>query len=183
MRHEIKALMVSLVGVVGLLVSACGPTLQVKTDYDRQATFSQYRSFRIDEGQFIEKGVPTQNTIVKDRIQAALHNQLSAQGLTPAGEAADLAVRYAAGARTVKELESVGYGYPMAVGPYWGPYPGDFWVNEYPEGTLVVDLIDTRSNKLVWRAYVKSEGSGMSDQKFINKAVAKAFENFPPRAA
>ena len=131
------------VGVVGLLVSACGPTLQVRTDYDRQATFAQYQTFRIDEGQFLEKGVPSQNTIVKDRIHASLHNQLSAEGMTPAGERADLAVRYVAGARTVKELESVGYGYPMAVGPYWGPYPGDFWVNEYPEGTLVVDLIDT----------------------------------------
>jgi len=28
----------------------CGPTLQVKTDFDHHATFQQYRSFRMGRG-------------------------------------------------------------------------------------------------------------------------------------
>ena len=36
----------------------CGPTLQVKTDFDHSATFQQYRSFEMGEGKVIEKGTP-----------------------------------------------------------------------------------------------------------------------------
>ena len=70
----------------------------------------------------------------------------------------------------------------MGVG-LWGAYPQDFWVSEYPEGTLVIDLVDARSQKLVWRAYCVAEGTGMSDAAFIQKAVSKAFERFPPPGA
>ena len=44
----------------------------------------------------------------------------------------------------------------------------------------MIDLVDARSQKLVWRAYCVAEGTGMSDPAFIQKAVNKAFEHFPP---
>jgi hypothetical protein len=159
------------------LLSGCGPTLQVKTDFDHAATFNQYRSFQMGERKVIEKGTVTENTIVKDRIDAAVHDGLVTRGLVPTSGNADLIARYAIGVRSVKELEGVGY--PLAVG-MWGAYPNDFWVTEHPEGTLVIDLVDARSQKLVWRAYLVSEGAGMNDPAFIQKAVAKAFERFPP---
>jgi hypothetical protein len=62
----------------------------------------------------------------------------------------------------------------------WGAYPQDFWVSEHPEGTLVIDLVDARTQKLVWRAYCTAQGSGMSDPAFIQKAVSRALEHFPP---
>ena len=69
------------------------------------------------------------------------------------------------------------------VGPMWGPYPQDFWVTEHPEGTLVIDLLDGKTGKLVWRAYIVAQGSGMNDASFIQKAVNKALENYRPPAA
>ena len=68
------------------------------------------------------------------------------------------------------------------VGPMWGPYPQDFWVTEHPEGTLIIDLNDGKTAKLLWRAHILSEGSGLSDPSFIQKAVNKAFEKYPPVA-
>ena len=59
----------------------CGPTLQVKTDFDHHATFQQYRSFRMGEGKVIERGAVTDNTIVKDRVNTALRNGLMTRGL------------------------------------------------------------------------------------------------------
>src|SRR4051812_2332862 len=137
-----------LFGVAAFL--GCAPTLQVKTDFDHAAVFTGYRSFQMGEGTVVEKGGPSENTIVKDRVAAALRDGLMMRGLTPAPAGGDLIARFAVGARTVKELEAVGY--PWAIG-MWGAYPGDFWVTEYPEGTLVIDLVDARSQKLVWRAY------------------------------
>ncbi len=126
----------------------------------------------------IEKGAVTENTIVKDRVNAALRNGLMTRGLQPGADHADLIARFAVGARTVTELEGVGY--PLVIG-MWGAYPGDFWVTEHPEGTLVIDLVDARSQKLVWRAYCVSQGTGMSDTALIEKAVSRALSRFPPR--
>lgn len=155
----------------------CGPTLQVRTDFDHAARFAQYRSFQMGEGRVIEKGTVSDNTIVKDRVDAAIRGGLAARGFVPSADHADLIARFAIGARTVRELEGVGY--PLAVG-VWGAYPEDFWVAEHPEGTLVIDLVDARSQKLVWRAYCTAQGSGMADPAFIQKAVNRALEHFPP---
>ena len=54
------------------LLVGCGPTLQVKTDFDHGATFGQYRSFQMGEGKVIEQGALTENTIVKDRVDVAV---------------------------------------------------------------------------------------------------------------
>ena len=155
----------------------CGPSLQVKTDFDHAATFNRYRSFQMGESKVIEKGTATENTIVRDRIDAAVRNNLVTRGLDHTPANADLIARFAVGARTVKELEGVGY--PIGVG-MWGAYPQDFWVTEHPQGTLVIDLVDARSQKLVWRAYCVGDGTGMNDTAFIQRAVSKAFEAFPP---
>jgi hypothetical protein len=170
--RTIGAVMFGLAVLIG-----CGPTLHVKTDFDHAARFAQYRSFQMGEERVIEKGTVSDNTIVKDRVDGAIRGGLAARGLAQSQEHPDLIARFAVGARTVRELEGVGY--PMAVG-VWGAYPEDFWVTEHPEGTLVIDLVDARSQKLVWRATCTAQGSGMSDPAFIQKAVNRAFEHFPP---
>lgn len=161
------------------ILIGCGPTLQVKTDFDHAAVFNQYRSFRMGDETVIEKGTASDNTIVKDRVDAAIRTGLATRGLvqSPGPDSADLIARFAVGARTVRELEGVGY--PLTVG-VWGAYPEDFWVTEHPEGTLVIDLVDARSQKLVWRAYCTAQGAGLADAAFIQKAVNKAFQHFPP---
>jgi hypothetical protein len=162
------------------IASGCGPTLQVKTDFDRAARFDQYRSFAMGEGKVVERGTATDNTIVKDRVDAAIRSVLVTRGLRHGTNGGDLIARFAVGARTVRELEGIGY--PVVVG-VWASYPMDFWVAEHPEGTLVIDLVDARSQKLVWRAYCVAQGTGMSDPAFIQKAVSRALERFPPRGA
>ena len=106
----------------------------------------------------IEKGAVTENSFVKDRIDNAIKQAMTARGLALGGTQPDLVVRYAAGARTVRELETAGV--PPMVGPMWGPYPQDFWVTEHPEGTLIIDLNDGKTAKLLWRAHILSEGPG-----------------------
>ena len=83
-----------------------------------------------------------------------------------------------AGASDHTRLDERSAGF-VAVG-MWGSYPQDIWVSEHPEGTLVIDLVDARTQKLVWRAYLTAEGAGMSDPAFIQSAVNKAFERYPP---
>jgi len=166
--------------VAAVLCLGCGPTLQVRTDYDHTVAFTRYQTFAIGEAKVLEKGAVTENSFVKDRIDNAIKQAMLGRGLSQGATNADLMVKYAAGARTVRELETAGV--PPMVGPMWGPYPQDFWVSEHPEGTLIIDLTDGKSGKLLWRAHIVAQGTGLNDPGFIQKAVNKAFESYPPAA-
>lgn len=175
----------ALLSVLILAAAGCS-TVQAKTDFDRSANFSRYRTFKVLQGRMLssENGAPP-NTMVGDRIHDGITTELAARGLTPTDENPDLWVGYVAGARTREELQTVGP-YPT-MGPYMGPGwwgPATAWTTEYQHGTLVIDLIDAETKKMVWRAIVEADRNQLSDlgePKLINKATAKAFKNFPPK--
>jgi uncharacterized protein DUF4136 len=162
-----------------LAYTSCA-SIRVKTDYAHGTDFSRYKTFALQKGSIVAQGVPDpRNTIVRDRIDRALAGALAAKGLSSAPDNADLLVVYVAGARTRQELEHVDWGYPW--GPFWGgPGYDDFWVSEHQQGTLVIDLVDADTRKLVWRGMVVAEDKAFADQAFINKAVGKAVSEYPP---
>ncbi|WP_262483484.1 DUF4136 domain-containing protein [Chryseobacterium sp. P1-3] len=57
------------------------------------------------------------------------------------------------------------------------------WTSNYNEGALVVDLIDAKTNKLVWQGI----GSGISvdspraKQRQIPEIMAEIMKNYPPQ--
>lgn len=160
-------------GVAVLLGMGCATT-HVRTDHDPNARFSQYRTFALSQGQVINEGLIDQrDTLIKDRINTALKEELTSKGLEPTNLNPDLIVTYTAGARTKQELTS-----------YWGdtyaytPMPYQ-WSTEYREGTLVIDLIDANTNKLVWRSVARAEDKDFRKPENIEKAVDKALDKFP----
>jgi len=57
-------------------------------------------------------------------------------------------------------------------------------VDSYEVGTLVVDMFDTYSKKLIWRGSASDVLTGKpdKDEKRLEKAVEKMFEHFPPKS-
>ena len=170
-----------------MFLTACA-TVSVSTDYDRAVDFSRYHTFRIAGGHLVHEGVSDDaNTLVKDRIATALRGALQAKGLQENPGQADLEVGYFGGARSRTEVERMpaygpgpGFG-PFWTGGWWDPTYNDWWARTYNEGTLIIDLVDTQTKRLIWRAYAQTEVQvPISDQK-IADAVNKAFQNFPPR--
>jgi hypothetical protein len=56
----------------------------------------------------------------------------------------------------------------------------------FDEGTLLIDLVDTRTNALVWRAWAESSLDGVIDNQelmnnAIDRAVASIFSRLPMR--
>jgi hypothetical protein len=171
-----------------LAVAAIGcSTIQARTDFDRSANFGAYRTFKMLAGKALpsDTGVPP-NTMVGDRIREGIKAQLIAKGMTPVDENPDVLVGWVAGARTRQELETMGPYDPM-MGPYmfpgyWGP--ADVWTTEYQHGTLVIDMSDARTHKMVWRAIVEADKNRLSDlgqPPVIAEAVKKAFAKYPPQ--
>jgi Domain of unknown function (DUF4136) len=166
-------------------VGGCA-TVSIATDYDRSVSFSRYRSFAIAGGHIQVDGLLDDgNTLLKDRIQRAISGALRGKGLVETPTGPDLVVGYIAGARTRTEIEGMqpyapGLG-PFWYGGWWAPGFADWWTRTYDEGTLVIDLVDQATHRLVWRAYARAEvKEPVTDQK-VREAVDQAFARYPPR--
>ncbi len=184
---------VAALGLAAVLLAGCnsGDGPNVKTDYDKSVNFAQYRTFAFQPGRLVSRlGTPdTNNTLVAGRIQNAVVNQLMAKGLQPVTQNPDLVATYVAGAKTRQDIESMGpdpYNSPYFGGPfgfdrgaYFGAGYNEFYTNTYTQGTLILDLIDPHTKKLVWRAYV-SGPIDQPDQKTVNNAVSAGLKSFPP---
>jgi Domain of unknown function (DUF4136) len=62
----------------------------------------------------------------------------------------------------------------------WGP---SVTVTPYVEVTIVLDMVDANTDRLVWRAISTKTGSNLIDvqkEKKVDKMVSDAFKHFPP---
>jgi Domain of unknown function (DUF4136) len=149
---------------------------QVKTDYDRSANFSQYKTYSWSS-------VKTKDPLLVDRIKSAVNSALSAKGLTQVDSGGDLtinAMEITRNHQTLNTFYDGGFG-----GWRWGGFGDATTTTEtYKVGTLVVDLFDTQSKELVFRGSSSDTLSNNSDKniKNLNKGVDKMFKHFPPEA-
>ena len=83
-------------------------------------------------------------------------------------------------------VTSWGYDYGPRV-RYWGGYwgPAGVTTHEYEEGSLILDFVDTKSKKMIWRgaakAVVDPSNTPEKREKLINEAVNEILKNFPPK--
>jgi hypothetical protein len=154
-------------------------SMTVRADHDSQNDFSGYASFAIFARQGNEKKQPQMSPIVDRRIGDAMAAELRAKGFdTSSPHNADFLVTfYTAVRRRVVVHHGGWYGWRG-----WGWRGGTRWVNSYPEGTLVIDIIDRRDRQLVWRGVGEGAFSttNPSDEK-VAKRVAKILSSFPPQ--
>ena len=57
-------------------------------------------------------------------------------------------------------------------------------VSEYEAGTLVIDMVDAKTNKVVWRGWAQDSMTGVIDnqtrlEKQIDEAVTKMMKELP----
>jgi hypothetical protein len=158
-----------------LLAAASSIAQQVKTDYDRSADFSQYKTYSWEK-------VQTPDPLWVDRIKEAVNTALAAKGWTQAPSGGNVAIVAIEMTRNQQTLDTFYNGF--GGGWRWGGGFGDATttVENYKVGTLVVDLFDTNTKKLIWRGSSSDTLSNKSDKniKNLDKGVQKMFDHFPP---
>ena len=173
-------------------VAGCSP-IKISTDYDPAVVFSDLRTY--DWIPDVLKNPPVQNSILDSRIRFAVERQLAAQGYKKASpETADFHLAYHLTTEEIRSVQTDYYdsGYygggrrgRRGVG-YGGVSRAETYVTSYEEGTLVLDLVDPETKKLVWRGIAQGEidqfGSPEARQEQIDKAVGLMLEKFPPQA-
>jgi hypothetical protein len=105
-----------------------------------------------------------------------------------APDKADLIILTYAGVKDRVNLSTYGY----STGGYWGPYYGGYGggystqtvVNRYQEGTLHIDIMDSKEKALVWKGsgtgVISDARSPQERQQIINEAVMEILDEFPP---
>jgi hypothetical protein len=160
---------------IAVLFATASFAQQVKTDYDRSADFSQYKTYSWEK-------VQTQDPLWVDRIKEAVNGALTAKGLTPVDSGGDVAIVAIEMTKNQQNLNTFYNGF--GGGWRWGGGFGDATttVDNYKVGTLVVDLFDAKTKKIIWRGSSSDTLSDKSDKniKNLDKGVQKMFDHFPP---
>jgi hypothetical protein len=153
---------------------------QVKTDFDHQANFSQYKTYSWQE-------IKPANSLWDARIKSAVDAQLAAKGWTQVDNGGDVAIVAIATTHTERTLQTFYDG--MGGGWRWRGFGGmgqaTTTEQDYKEGTLLVDIYDAKTKQLIWRGSAEDTLSNKAEknEKNLNKGVAKMFKKFPPQAA
>jgi hypothetical protein len=174
MRKKVIVLM----GLVFFLANASFAQ-QVKTDYDRAANFSQYKTYSWEK-------VQTPDPLLVDRIKAAVNAALAAKGWTQVDSGGDISIIAMEINRNHQTLNT--FYDDFGGGWRWRGFGGfgesTTTSETYTVGTLVVDLFDAKTKMLIWRGVSSGMLSDKSDKniKNLNRGVQKMFQHFPPDA-
>jgi hypothetical protein len=167
----------TLLGTIALGTIALAQS--VTYDYDRAAHFANYRTYAWTPGTELT------DELNHARVVRAIDAALVAKGLARVEPSAnpDVLVAY----HTTFYTESVVTGSTHGLGPFslGGDWFGSARVQPVLVGTLVVDIIDARTNSIVWRSLASSDirptDKPESRDKKITKATERMFKNYPPK--
>jgi hypothetical protein len=161
----------------GLLFANASFAQQVKTDYDRNAHFSQYKTYSWEK-------VQTEDQLWVSRIKDAVNAAMAARGLTPVDSGGDIAIVAIEMSKNQQTLNTFYDGFGGGWGWRRGGGFGDATTTteNYKVGTLIVDLFDAHAKTLIWRGSSSDTLSDKSDKniKNLDKGVQKMFDHFPP---
>jgi hypothetical protein len=171
----------ALIGLGLFIVSGCAMRMNASAHVDRGQDFSVYRTFEWGPPDALPTGDARLDgdPFFRDRMQGAVEKQLRARGLLLADDAPpDLVIHYHA--NIAERIDVIGversYGYTTDVlTPQLTRYEG---------GTLVLDVIDRRTQRLIWRGWAQT---GIEDalrdrsrlSTLIDEAAKRMMLHFP----
>jgi hypothetical protein len=185
-----KLFRVTVAGALVLFAVTAAFGMSVKSDYQKSYDFNRLHTFAFKTDRASNDPLAT-NTIEAQRIQSALAAQLEANGFTQATQDPDFIVAFYATTKQKTSVQSTGfggfgfgrgfgwgYGIPGAGRWRWG-YGPDIWTTNYTQGCVMADVIDPKTNELVWRGVVTDTVNGIGQsEKQSNQAAKDLVKNF-----
>src|SRR6266478_2296734 len=157
----------AVVGLIGMMLLFAGRSSaqQVKTDYDRDVNFGQYKTYSWEQ-------VKTKDALDIDRIKSAVNAALAAKRWTQVDSGGDVSIVAMEITRNQQTLNTFYDGFGGGWG--WRGFGGGGFgeatttTDTYKVGTLVVDLFDTKTKTLLWRGASSDTLSNNSDKNIKN---------------
>lgn len=180
-----------LAGLLLAALTACGPGIEVRTVVSPDARLGTLRTFRIlpvppaRPGRRAERDDPMLvNSVSNQALRTDLIQAFQGLGYALADSGADFSVAFYASAREKLDVSAWDYGYAWRPRWWrgWGPpWRGEPMMTRYTEGTLIVDVIDSRTNDLLWRGWGRTRVSNDQQEylRAIRSCIEEMFERFP----
>ena len=168
---------------------------ETKSDYDRTYDFSKLRTWDFKAITRMPRDPVAQNELWNRRIRDGLITHLSEVGFTKIDDGTpSFMLNYFMGIKEKYDIRYIDYGFPVWYGNLgrwgrrngWGRWYGwnpgyghvDIWRIPYKESTLILDVIDSRTNHLVWRGYDTETIDFEKSEKTIHKSVENLAKRF-----
>ena len=169
-----------------IVVSSCS-SVKVAADYDKEAKFSEYKTFA-----FFKTGIDKAeiSDLDKRRILRAIEAELLAKGFTKS-EKPDLLVSLFTKSQQRVDVYNNSWGNGAWGWGGWGGFgPGWGWgwnqpsVSTSTQGHLYIDLIDANKKELVWQGMGTGYLTRNMEKKEarIKEFVTKIMMKYPPGA-
>jgi len=141
----------------------------VNTDSDPAAPFATYKTYAWTPG------TASAVSLTEQRIHDGVNAQLQGKGMTQVDSNPNVFVATHVTTHTVPQVIADGFG-------PWGFGAGMATVQTYTEGSLIVDLYDATTRKMVWRGVATAAVSDKPEKNAakIDKSLMKMFQRYPP---
>lgn len=183
---RIQSLVLAL-AAVALALPGCS-SFQVSSDYDPAVDFSQYGAYA-----WLPDPDPTESSeagpvdgLLRQRIERAVDDVLAGKGMRRVESQNDarLLITDHIDVQQKFRVNTTQYGYGYGRWGYYGAGYTDTYVDQYEEGTLILDFIDAETKQLVWRGTAQSrlrdERTPEEREERVREAVEAILERYPP---
>jgi len=169
--------------MISLWVFTGCSSLRVNVDYDPDYDLRTQKSFAI--AHYNKEG---EDTLFNDRLIRVLEADLQSKGYTNSTkDEADLVVTFHT---NVENKTSIDTDYQMigyARYGYGGGMVATTRTYNYQQGTLIIDVLNPKDEKIVWRGIatdiLKEHKTPQERTEYIKKVVKEVMQNFPHRSA
>jgi hypothetical protein len=163
------------------VLPGCAP-LRVSSYMERGVDIREYHTFTWGPPDTFSTGDPRldNNRFFGERVRTQVERGLAGRGFEKTIAATpDLLVHYHANLRQEVNIRRFDQEYGTSENAECRPCV-------YDRGTLFVDFVDARTNKLVWRGWAEGSVDGVIDDQAwmearVDEAVARILERLPPR--
>ncbi|MDE0886019.1 MAG: DUF4136 domain-containing protein [Myxococcota bacterium] len=174
---------------------SCASPMKTGFDVDPAADLSQYKMFAwVGPGPLTKakEGTATASFISPlddQRIRSSVNRTLEKLGywLAVSPDVPDMVLAYSVGSEDKVHVHQ-SPGMTMTPYPYYGQYRYGGWhstssvsVQQYTEGTLSIEVYDSKTEQAVWVGWASKRLSRSDDSRaVISEAVSKILKEFPP---
>jgi len=172
-----------------ITVASCEPSLKVSSDYDKNVNFSKYKTFAMFKSDNWSDAVSQLN---QNRIINGIRNEMVKKGFQEVTTTPDMMVNVVAIFKDKTSVSSTTdyYGYGGYYRPYaWGAggmsSTTNYNVQNYKDGSLIIDIVDVATKSLIWQGTGNKEidKPAKDPDTAIPKAISSIMASFPPGAS
>jgi len=156
---------------------SCAPTIKVTTDYDKSVNFAAYKSFSL----YNYTSTPNVSELNARRILNSVRSEMIKKGYIEDNYNPDLTINVLS---LLKDKKSIDVSNNGMYGPFWPGGNATIGTSDYKDGSIVVHVVDVKTNMLLWEGIGKEEMTKQPKNldEAIDIAVAKIMNEFPRRS-